>query len=126
MKKKSGQNDDFNPFKSAPKAERANITARANNTAPMVLYIHQYNQQKALCLLYSIYGYVINNINYLLLFFSFRRESPPENPGMATPPGPTPFCLQISPDMAMPASSGSPDNSMSDSQPIRYRQTFTL
>jgi len=36
MKKKSGQNDDFNPFKSAPKAERANITARANNTAPMV------------------------------------------------------------------------------------------
>jgi len=28
MKKKSGQNDDFNPFKSAPKAERANITAR--------------------------------------------------------------------------------------------------
>jgi len=37
MKKKSGQNDDFNPFKSAPKAERANITARANNTAPMVV-----------------------------------------------------------------------------------------
>jgi len=36
MKKKSGQNDDFNPFKSAPKAERANFTARANNTAPMV------------------------------------------------------------------------------------------
>jgi len=36
MKKKSGQNDDFNPFKSAPKAERANITARANNMAPMV------------------------------------------------------------------------------------------
>ena len=36
MKKKSGQYDDFNPFKSAPKAERANITARANNTAPMV------------------------------------------------------------------------------------------
>jgi len=28
MKKKSGQNDDFNPFKSVPKAERANITAR--------------------------------------------------------------------------------------------------
>jgi len=35
--KKSGQNDDFNPFKSAPKAERANITARANNTALMVI-----------------------------------------------------------------------------------------
>jgi len=36
MKKKSGQYDDFNPFKSAPKAERANIMARANNTALMV------------------------------------------------------------------------------------------
>jgi len=36
MKKKSGQNDDFNPFKGAPKAEHANIMARANNTAPMV------------------------------------------------------------------------------------------
>jgi len=36
MKKKSGQNDAFNPFKSAPKAERANITARAKNAAPMV------------------------------------------------------------------------------------------
>jgi len=35
-KKKSGQNDDFNPFKSAPKAVRANITVRANDTAPMV------------------------------------------------------------------------------------------
>jgi len=33
MKKKSGQNDAFNPFKSAPKAELANITGRANNTA---------------------------------------------------------------------------------------------
>jgi len=39
--KKSGQNDDFYPFKSAPKAERANITARANNAAPMVLYKHK-------------------------------------------------------------------------------------
>jgi len=29
MKKKSGQNDDFNPFKSAPKAERTNIPARS-------------------------------------------------------------------------------------------------
>jgi len=28
VKNKSGQNDDFNPFKSALKAERANITAR--------------------------------------------------------------------------------------------------
>ena len=42
MKKKSGQNDDFNPFKSAPKAERANITARANNTAPMVRLLFTY------------------------------------------------------------------------------------
>jgi len=42
MQNKSGQNDDFNPFKSAPKAERANITARGNNTAPMVFCVFIY------------------------------------------------------------------------------------
>ena len=36
--KKSGQKDDSNPFKFAPKVERANITARANDTAPMVQF----------------------------------------------------------------------------------------
>jgi len=36
LKKKSGQNVDFNPIKCAPKVKRANITAHANNTAPMV------------------------------------------------------------------------------------------
>ena len=35
MKKKSSQNDAFNPFKSALEAEHANITGRASNTAPM-------------------------------------------------------------------------------------------
>jgi len=36
LKKKSGQNFYFNPVKCAPKVKRANIMARANNTAPMV------------------------------------------------------------------------------------------
>jgi len=35
-KKKSGQYD-CNPFKYGPKVERSDITARSNNTAPMVL-----------------------------------------------------------------------------------------
>jgi len=35
----SGQNDDSNPFKFAPEVECANITARANNTAPMVGFV---------------------------------------------------------------------------------------
>jgi len=38
--KKSGQKDDFQPFWFASKVERANITARVNNMAPMVVSGH--------------------------------------------------------------------------------------
>jgi len=49
--KKISQNDDFNSFKSAPKADRANITARANITMPMVFNLKRsISTQK--CLLY--------------------------------------------------------------------------